>query len=633
MPDPKYSPENPYAPKKYRPENPYANGADFSDVTTGASTGKKKKRGSIFQSAAEGVALGFGDEAAGAISALTGGTYDAGKADFQERRKNYKAENPGKSLAAEIGGGIAAAIPAGGASLLRTGAGLGRRVATGALEGGVMGGVAGAGSAEGGLRERSKGFGLGATIGAPLGAALPVVGAAASGIRGAIAPATKKTAESQANRLLRTALERDGVAPSDMARQAESLSGKPAILPDLAGRNTLGLARAAQATPGRAKEDLAQTLDDRAGGQLSRVAQDVENALGFERKDVHQLADDLIKQRKSNAEPLYEAARPIPIDDPEVVSEVASLMQIQVFKDAMKRGMGLAAAERKPIVKGIPLTIGQLDYMKRGLDAVIESRSGDGKSAISRTEAKVYRQRLNELLEMLDDRHPEYGEARATFKGDSEMIEALESGRSFLKEDPRLTSKQIAGMSEGERELYRVGALDSIREAMDKAGDNADLVKRVFGSTYRRDQLKALLGEAAFNDLAQKMGAESLMVRTKEGILGGPATARIGAELADMAGSNIGEIAATGMDVARGNIAGLIGRGASALQRRAQGNVGNVADNLSSKMLTAPGTPQFDELMRLLAESNVKAGRSQARGNITRRALTGTVGGNAGGGR
>jgi hypothetical protein len=459
-----------------------------------------------------------------------------------------------------------------------------------------------------------------------LGSVLPAAGAIGKGIVRTLSPAAKPLAKRQATRLMATALERDGIAPSDMAGRASTFKGKPAILPDLAGENTLGLARAAQATPSKAKEELSRTLSDRAGGQLGRVADDVEGSLGMERQNVHDVADNLIATRRANAAPLYEEAYSAgAIQSP----KIAELLKRPALQKALKSAQAKAKDEGIKLPKGV-LDVRTIDYMKRSLDDRISAAYRAGNN----DDARIVRNIREELLQEVDEAVPAFKAARQQFAGDSQMADALDAGRNFLNTDPRLTDKAIPAFSEGEREMYRVGALDAIRQAMDKAGDNADLVKRIFGSTHRREQLRALLGDdETFEALAQKMGAESRMVRTKDKILGGSPTARIGSELVDMAGANIGEIAATGLDVAKGNLPALLMRGAGAIGRRVSGNTGNVADELSSRMLTQPGTPQFDDLMRALAESNIRAGRRQAAGNVGRRSLTGTVGGLGGGGR
>jgi hypothetical protein len=129
-------------------------------------------------------------------------------------------------------------------------------------------------------------------------------------------------------------------------------------------------------------------------------------------------------------------------------------------------------------------------------------------------------------------------------------MEALESGRNFLKEDYRVTQKQLAAMTDGEREMHKVGALDAVRRVMDEAPDGADVVKRIFGNPRKRDQLKVLLGDQPFAQLEEQLGVESRMVRTKDKVTGGSPTARIQTELAELADTPAMQV---GEAIVRGN--------------------------------------------------------------------------------
>lgn len=593
---------------------------DFSDVSSGTSSGKKK--GSIFQQAAEGASFGFGDEVAGAISAVTGGTYKAGKRDYEERRKNYASDNPGKSIAAEIAGSLAPIAVSAPLSMARAGVPVTRRLLAAAAEGGVAGGIYGAGKGEG-IQGKMSGAAGGAMLGATTGAALVPVAATVRAAGRVVAPAFKRTSESQANRLLSKALERDAISPADVTARAADFRGKPAILPDLAGENVLGLARAAQATPSRAKEQLASTLRGRREGQMGRLEKDVQESVGLDPQNVYDTADNLIEERAKNAKPLYDAARAFGrIESP----TINALLKRPAAQKALREARITAKNAGEPLPDGV-VDVQTLDRVKQSLDDRISALYRGGKNG----KAKVLVDLREQMLTELDDAVPAYKAARQQFAGDSQLRDALEAGRNFLKTDHRLTAKAIPLFSEGERDLYRIGALDDVTQAMSKAGsDQTDLVNKLFGNSYKRDQFRAMVGDDAYGKLIKKgKDAEGRLAHTEEFVLGGPATARIGSEIADMAGANIGEMAATGMDVARGNVPALLMRGAQALGRRASGNVGNVADNLSSKMLTAPGTPEFDALMKLLAESQKTRAANTVRGNVTRRALSATVGGNS----
>lgn len=618
---------------------------------TGATGAPKQPWQSIIAPIAQGATLGLADEALGGIEGLNqylhGGSFSKGYSEGVTKTRNignqYAQEHPVANLAAELGGAVATALPTAGRSLVKPGLSLAQRAGLSALEGGGIGAVAGAGSAQGGLSQRATGAAEGGIGGAALGGAIPVVGTVARGLRGALAPATKASAEKQAVRLIGTALQRDALAPADVAKEAVQFAGKPAILPDLGGENLLGLARAAQATPSRAKAALSEAVHGRSTEQLPRVSGDIEQALGLQRQDIHDLADRIIEARKENAAPLYEEAYSAgPIDNP----KINELLR----RPAMQRALAAARVTARDEGVDIPATsilapfnppvkaadalasavhpaqgvdVRTLDYVKRALDDRISALYRKG----ANDKARVLSNLRGQMLTELDNTVPAFKAARDQFAGDSALRDALEAGKNFLNSDPRLVDKAVKGLTEGERTMYRMGALDAVRQAMDKAPDGADLTKRVFGNTTKRDLFKALLNnDEAFNSLTQKMGAESRMVRTKNTIVGGSPTARIEAELADMSGGDLGQLTAAGAYAAKGNLPMVAVRLGNAINRRARGNAGKVADILSQKMLLAPNTPEFQTLMQMILENGNRQAQNATRTNVARRALAGTIG-------
>ena len=608
--------------------------ADFSDVSSGASSERKSRARDIVAPLAQGATFGWADEALGAVEGLDtklrGGSfsegYERGKQKVRSTTENFRRENPKTALAAEIAGGVGPSLAAAPAGLARAGAGLLRRAAAGAAEGAAAGGIYGAGAGEG--SERLSGAAMGAAAGATIGGAvLPVASGVPALARNIVAPFSKSMAPKQANRLLAKAIERDALHPVELAGRA--VPGKPQILPDVGGENVLGLARGAQAIPSTSKESLSKTLLERQQGEMSRAGQDLERAFGVPQDNVFAIADDLVKSQKAKAKPLYDTAHPIEIRNPKVTKEVAGLMQIPVFRRAMQRGQELARVQKIPVGKGQRLTVRDIDYWKQGLDNLIESSRGS-ENAVARQEARAYRERLDEVLKMVDNEVPEYAIARRTFAGDARLREALEEGRNFVAQDPREIAATVKGMSESERELYNRGAIDSLNQMMSKVDDEgtASAVKKIFGNPYKREQLKALVGDQAYETLAERLGVERTMNRTARTVLSGSPTARIGAEISDIMGMNPGEIGAMAGDVARGNILGaVLRRGINAVGKRATGNVGNVASDLSGKMLLRPGTPEFDQLMALVEAINRQSRKGRVAGTATRRIAGGQAGG------
>jgi hypothetical protein len=184
-----------------------ANGPDFSEaepaqenpeVTTRAAQAANPMngQGSAADSAINGLTLGFGDEAAGAIGGALDwmgfgpegskgtfqGGYDRVTGNIRGKVQDYRARHPIAATAAEIAGSLPTLAIPGGAALKATS--LPAKVVASSVGGGITGGLQGFSEGEGGLSNRLQAAGEGATIGAGLGALVPVAGRAVAKVVG-----------------------------------------------------------------------------------------------------------------------------------------------------------------------------------------------------------------------------------------------------------------------------------------------------------------------------------------------------------------------------------------------------------------------------------------------------------------
>src|SRR5690606_26936952 len=120
------------------------------------------------------------------------------------------------------------------------------------------------------------------------------------------------------------------------------------------------------------------------------------------------------------------------------------------------------------LTKSIPVRA--LDYMKSALQEVIDQDIAGGR--LSKRGAMMLKRKLDAFLARVDELVPEYRQARATFGGLSQAMEAFEAARTgsaerglkaFMNEDPRRIAKILSEMSPSEQEFYRRGALDAVR--------------------------------------------------------------------------------------------------------------------------------------------------------------------------
>ena len=503
----------------------------------------------FFDSVLQGLTLGFSDEIFSAIAAggVSGPEYDRQMAARKFAREDFEEENPGMALTGEILGGLAPGLLTGGAGLalaggktaLRQGGkmGLGRLLGTEAAVGAGTGAIAGAGTADPG--ERGAGAGLGAGLGATLGVALPAIGA---GVKGAVGGArrglgmmTRNEAEEAAKRKLSGALARDQVTPQEIIEQIPEGPGFGPInesVADLAGENVLGVARASQAIPGRSKDMGREALVERAEGQYDRVSDYLLQATGRPKEDVFEVVDEIVARREAEASPLFEEAFQMGVVKNDRLDEI---LEKPYFSSAAK-GKAQTIAKLADVDLGDP----DVGYDMRTLHFIkmsIDDKIGDAVpgSGIGRTERRELIKAKNEFVDILKDINEPYGKALDVYAGESALLDAIESGRSFWKKDPRITTREMSKLSKSEKDMFLAGAIDSIRYLMDRSADNRDLVKVIFGNRQFRDKIRAVVkDDDAFERLKFQMEREANAKRTQDVILSGSPTARIQAEISDL---------------------------------------------------------------------------------------------------
>jgi hypothetical protein len=233
----------------------------------------------------------------------------------------------------------------------------------------------------------------------------------------------------------------------------------------------------------------------------------------------------------------------------------------------MERGLKIARDEGIPeselIVRDANgnvtgYTTKALHYMKQGLDDMIESavRSGDNSAARALTILK------NQLLTEVDNVNPAYAAARKAFAGHSANKRAVEQGRQAVNKHPDEIRKEMAGMTDGERDMYRRGYAQKIIEDVERSPDAGNAARRIFGNTAKRERIRAVLGDDEYNKLAAKLGVEDAMYASYSRANVGSATAERQAAQGDiddyLFGQTPGLASGMAQSFATGTIAPLV---------------------------------------------------------------------------
>jgi hypothetical protein len=529
----------------------------------------------------QGLTFGFGDEFEAVIKTLKNKRpYEQNLAAVQFAKQEFEAEKPYQAMASEVAGSLPLAFAAGAgavraATKIPQAANLLSKIPSSFT---TVAGVSGAGAASGALtgagtaQEGERG--MGAQKGAVQGAILaPVVlgGMKATGattkavaeklgipdLAKTVVDATKdipivknitgKTADffgmsgdavqRKADTKIIQALQRDGFTLPQIRDEMDKIraSGyKPETIMELGGKATKQLGETVASYPG-ARVFAENLAEERKSGASNRILTDFQKAFQVD-ADPMEIANNVIKLRQSSSAPLYKTA----YEKDALIGgqSIDKLMQDPAFKRAYDRADRLAQREvdeagnivgtALPELKesGNVFDLKTIDRIKRGIDAEI-NYSRLPTSGLEKTEVDSIKNLRSVFMKNVDEQAPEeYKQARQAFAGQSEILDAIENGKNFFDIDARQLKQIYNKLSPSEKDGFSVGAYDAIRTKIQTGADGVDMVRRTFGSTEKKDQIKELIGTDAFDTLTKQLNREKAIRSTDIQITGGSPTQR-----------------------------------------------------------------------------------------------------------
>lgn len=609
--------------------------------------------GGLMLEAIQGATFGFGDEAVGALTALVtkGMSTDQGIDMVRSQIRTFEGQHKILGTAAQIvgavksGGGILGKLSEGAGTMFPAAAkalsGGGRlaTIARNAASGAVGGGIYAAGQAQGGVGDRLQAVPGGAAVGA---IATPVIMGIGSAVGSVLRPILRGlplgeklpgvgSADEQADQILTKALQRDGKTLDEVlaAAQQAAAKGQPMTLADLSGENMTALGSTIQSMPGQGKQALLEGLRGRQQDQGERLLDVIAGKTKMGIQNVFDLRNTMMAQQAATAAPLYEAAYQQSVP---VTPELRTLLDNPIFRKAYSIGQTMAATEGKTIAPMTKLDLlatarllgtGQtvervadeipvqgIDYMKRGLNKLID-RGFQGKNSIDRTGARSLWLRLNAVLQHVDAAVPAYAQARATWGGDAEAMNALEMGRKFLTTKADELPGLLAELTPSQQDLFKVGALENIRDAIyNSKHDAPNIAKAVFGGKSNALRIERLFGTDA-EAIKDAIWSEARMSHVFQSIHGSRTT-----PLA-MASQDLQEQIAPNLPTL--SVGSIVRAGSRhVLGRLTMGFGEQVADNIASKLQKGLDNPY--DLVGLL--SGLKATQQKVAQKVGQRAFS-----------
>ena len=260
------------------------------------------------------------------------------------------------------------------------------------------------------------------------------------------------------------------------------------------------------------------------------------------------------------------------------------------------------AASGDPIVGKVP-TMKLLAKAKEGLDAILESPEMrdllSGKlNAEGRAVDDVRRSFLNEL----DAINPDYKKARNVWSGASQSIENLRMGQELFKMSPEEIKDAISQMTQNDREFFKLGAANTMRKMVAQTGKAGDETRRLIGTQYARDQMRAMFdSQEQFDKFFSKLNAEHLMFDSWKRIYGNSSTAERQAEDFTPALSGMEHLSRAGSQALRGEVLPAMSNVARAAGKLLPSMDPKIAAE-QGKLLTTP-VPQAVERLKAATSS------------------------------
>ncbi len=434
-------------------------------------------------------------------------------------------------------GALPAALPAaagiiGGNMLLRGGAFLGRGAAEGA--GGNL--LTGADPVEG----------------ATYGAAFAPLTKLASSVGGKAIEGLHNLVSSDASiaaRKVKEALTRDGLDPETVSNRLSEM-GPNATIMDIGGTNTKNLADAAANRPGKAAAEIYDFLNTRHSEQGDRILSAASKGLKTgPNVDYHGAVDELVAKRKADSGPAYAKAHSFGtvnndriaefVKDPEVQAGIKKGLRLERI-EALKEGRPFNPTDYgvtgfneagDPILGKVP-NMKLLDAGKQGLDAMIQENT-DITGKMNKLGAALTGLKDSYLKE-IDAINPDYAKARAAYSGPSQSMDAVKSGKDFIKNGDYGNTKELAKLGDKDKEFFRIGVAKQLSDMLDDTRETHDFASKLILKPKFQKALRSVFpSDAEYEKFEKTLRNEVEFFKTKQKITGGSPTFQRAASSAD----------------------------------------------------------------------------------------------------
>lgn len=432
--------------------------------------GRVPTSGEKVRQLAQGATLGFADEIEAAARApFSDQSYTDIRNQIRTEQDLFQQDFPSDALALEMTGG--ALVPGIGLANVARAPTVGGQVMRMSGLGALGGGTAGLGYSEsetvpGMALDTAIGSGLGATLGGGLTAIPALWGVGNQAIRQVL-----KSDPDRAREVIGRLARETGWTERQIADEIEGL-GPEATLADL-DDNFMGMLLGARQKSPEAIGMIEDVYGTRQAGARDRIIGSLEEASGFDVGDYRQTRGALEEARSEAADVMYDVPRGQMVPSSGMKGLTAHQRVRPVIYDAGK-DLNLSKEEIDVMLEDGMMPFELVNLVKQKLDTkgaqAATTVLGSGRRS---ADEAMYSDLAREWRTAADEYLPGYKEARGTYSAYSDLLGAGEQGRRITRiRDAALEDlpDDLSRLSESEREMFKMGALDNIAEDVNAGG-------------------------------------------------------------------------------------------------------------------------------------------------------------------
>lgn len=294
--------------------------------------------------------------------------------------------------------------------------------------------------------------------------------------------------------------------------------GKPLV--DIGGKNVERLGEAVANIPGQSADIAEKFVADRianAGKNIKTTISDYISAGG----DSNEMADAIMKAGRAKAAPKYKATYNVAIIPDKALKEI---MQRPSMVQAAKNAEKIAADEGKDLSTLVTKTE-FYDYVKRGLDDILEGyRDKTTGRLVLDTQGRAIEGLRKNYVDMIKQRNPLYKDALKESSTYFESKNALQNGADFLEKTPIQLRNTMNNLNKTDKELFKLGVANKLRDVVDSTNIGTDLGKKVFGKQETRDALRAVLEPKEYGQFKRSIEQQMESHKLNQKLLGNSRT-------------------------------------------------------------------------------------------------------------